>query len=296
MSHVLLRSILFIPANKPKYADNVLTKRPRPDAIVIDLEDSIPPNEKEVARSLVGDLVGKLHAIYPTFIRVNGVDTKWFIDDVNAASIPGVAGLMIPKATQEAIRDVDRLVLSIERDSSLTPNGLKLIPIIETAAGVVSSYEVAISSPRIIALSFGIVDYSTDLGLAHPRRGPLTAQYARMKIANDAAAAGVVAIDSIYENFRDLDGFRRDCLLSRELGFRGRLVIHPSQVDITNDIYSPSEEEVRWAEDIVGAYEEATSRGLGAASVGGTMIDSAHYKIAKRILSEVEDIRARDLS
>ncbi len=279
---MLLRSLLYIPANKPRYIQSALSMAEKPDAIILDLEDGVPNDQKDAARQSIPEEAAALRSSYRVFIRVNSYGSPWFEDDLKAAA--NCDGVLLPKATPEGVAAI------IARLAALGV-ALPIIPLVESAAGVVNAHEMA-SMKQVLALGFGAGDLAVDLGLTWSKDG-LEYGYARMKIPVDAAAAGVIALDGVYMDLDDLEGFERDSSISRRLGFKGRQVVHPNQVPIANKVYAPTESEVDWARKVVQEYEKAASTGIGAIRVDNELVDYMHYKMAKRILDTYEEIRKR---
>lgn len=276
--------MLFIPANKAKYVESALSVRPAPDAVIIDLEDGAPTGEREGARGLMTAEATALSARYPVFVRVNAHGSKWFEDDVGEAVKAGAAAVVSPKAEPEGVEELARLLDALGSRAGA-------IPLIESAGGVVHAHAVA-AGRRVMAVGSGPGDYAMDLGLAWSKEG-LEYYYGRSKIPTDAAAAGVPALDGPYMDLEGLEGFRRDCSISRRLGYKGRQVVHPSQVGPANEAYGPSPQEAEWAGEVARAYEEAAAAGAGAIRVRGQLVDRMNYKMAPRILEEDGEARAR---
>ena len=158
------------------------------------------------------------------------------------------------------------------------------MPSIESALGVVNCYEIASSSKRIDALVFGIFDLLNDMGIEYTKGNPRGAKYSRYKVPVAATAAGVVAIDGIWQDLKDKNGFTKDCEVGRSLGYVGKSVIHPDQIQTVHKIFHPNKAEIEWAKKVCSVYEELTKKGKGATVVEGKMIDEVHYKRAKALL------------
>ncbi|KUO91189.1 MAG: hypothetical protein AT710_07280 [Thermocladium sp. ECH_B] len=280
---MLLRSMLYIPANKPKYIQSALSLQNKPDAVILDLEDGVPHDQKDSARQLIPEEAKALRSAYPTFIRINSYGSRWFDDDLKV--VTHCDGVLLPKATPEGVAAI------ISRLTAMaTP--IPIIPLIESAVGVVTAHEMA-SMKHVTAIGFGAGDLAIDLGLTWSKDG-LEYSYARMKMPVDAAAAGIVAIDGVYMDLDDLEGFERDSSISRRLGFKGRQVVHPNQVPIANKVYAPTESEVNWARKVVQEYEKAALTGIGAIRVDNELVDYMHYRMAKRILDTYNEIIKRN--
>jgi len=222
------------------------------------------------ARGLVAEALGDAGGESLRLVRVNAVGSTWFDDDLAALADVGLDGIVLPKASPEAAGEATRL-------------GIPVVAIIETAAGLRRSYDVA-SVPGVEALVLGAVDLGLELGL-EPRPDGQELLVARSTIVIDSAAAGIRApIDQVWVDVRDLDGLERDCALARSLGFRGKACIHPAQVPVVNEAFVPSGDEVAWAQSVVTAYEQAAAEGRGAVAVDGEMIDLPVVERARRVL------------
>lgn len=299
----LRRSILSVPANREKMVKKALSLPA--DVIMLDLEDSVPVHEKEQARSQVvaafrqeAGWENKVRAY-----RINGMDTPFayrdIIEVVEAAG-SAVDVIVVPKVNDAAeIKAIDYLLSQIEMRMELH-NRIGLEASIETAEGMLRVEQIAFSSPRLEALVFGVADYSASLcmkskGLSghgesegfypgHRWHFPLS----RMAMA--AKAAGLAVIDAPYGNYRDPEGLKSSCILSAGLGFDGKWGIHPDQLDIINNVFTPSEEDVARSETILAAYEQAQARGRGSLSIEGKMIDAASVRIARVVSAQWQAI------
>jgi citrate lyase beta subunit len=270
------------------------------DVIMLDLEDSVPVDEKEVARQLAvstfrqRDWKGKLRSY-----RINAMDTPFayrdIIDIVEEAG-EHIDTIVVPKVEDPAeIKAIDYLLNQIEARMGFTRQ-IGLEPSIETASGMLKAGEIAFSSPRVEALVFGVADYSASLTMlskgisghgekedfypGHRFHFPLS----RMAMA--AKAAGLAAIDAPYGDYRDPEGLRHSCLMSAALGYDGKWVIHPDQIAIVNEVYAPSREDFERSVRILEAYEQARAVGLGSLALDGKMVDAASIRIARVIYAQ----------
>ncbi|MBI4161959.1 MAG: citrate lyase ACP [Acidobacteria bacterium] len=274
------RSRLYLPGTEPKFFVNAGLHGP--DAVILDLEDSVHPDEKDAARLLVRNalLCCDFQEAERT-VRINPGDLGR--EDLRAV-VPALPDLiLLPKVEDpEEVRAVDAEVGSIlKRLGKDRP--LWLMPILETALGIERAYEVARASPRVVALTIGLEDYTADLGTAKTEEGA-ESLYARTRLVNAARAAGVQAIDSVYGDFEDLDGLRRWAEASRRLGFEGMGCVHPRQIPVIHAAFNPSPAEIEKAQRIVAAYREAQEKGLGVVSLGSKMIDPPVVERAKRVV------------
>jgi len=293
---VVLRSLLFVPGNN--YRAIVKSPKINCDAIIFDLEDSVPIEDKETARIFVRDAVkeidlkGKMK-----IVRINSWDSGFAETDLEEVVRKGLDAVMLPKSeSRDEILRLDKYLTKLETSRGIKTGSIKIIPLIESHKGVINAYEIARASSRCIALSFGALDYYRTLGRTYFKfsEDQYELLFARSMIVNSAKAAGLRAIDSPFLGLLvDKDGLRRESNLAWQLGFDGKLAIHPNHVEIINDVFTPSEEDVRQAREIVKVYEEAKAHGLGATTLHGKMIDYATYVQAKELLDSYEVIKRR---
>ena len=277
-----LRSFLFVPATDQRKVDKALTLKA--DAIILDLEDAVAISEKIRARSRVAEI---LHQV-PTdriFVRVNGVSTPWVVGDLSAIVGRCPRGVILPKAeSPEEVRRIDWLIGQLENEHGLPAAGIELVPLVETARGITGACGIAESCSRVKRLAFGAVDYTLDMGISLTGKGTEIA-YARAHLAVASRAAGIEGpIDTVYVNIKDEDGLRNDSRSGRELGFSGKLVIHPSQIEPVNEIFTPTASEIQYAAKVVKAFSEAESEGIAAVQVDGKFIDYPVAAWARRTL------------
>jgi len=234
---------------------------------VADLEDAVAPAEKAAARDVV---VG----VRPRVVRVNGAETPFFADDLEAIAELELDAVVLPKATPEAI-------------AALGADGVPVIAIVETAQGLRRAYETA-TAPRVAALVVGAVDLGAEVGL-EPRPDGLELLYARSKVVFDSAAAAIrPPFDVVHLDTRDEQGLEAECRLARSLGLRGKACIHPAQVAVVNHVFMPAADEVEWARRVIEAYEEAEREGRGVLALDGVMVDLPVVTRARRVLASAE--------
>jgi citrate lyase subunit beta / citryl-CoA lyase len=285
-----LRSLLFVPGDSErKFAKAVASGA---DALILDLEDSVAPPQKAAARALVASLVDRGEKRdWSFFVRVNALDTGLTLDDLVAVVRPGLDALMIPKANGAA--DIERIANYLdvlEARSGIVQGSIRLVIVAtETAKAMFALGSYAPAHPRLAALTWGGEDLAAALGATANREedGAWTFPYevARAQCLFAAAAAEVAAIDTVFVDFRDMDGFERDCRCSRRDGFSGRMAIHPDQVAAINRCYAPSDAEIERARKIVAAFE--ATPGAGTLGVDGKMVDIPHLKAARKILASL---------
>jgi citrate lyase subunit beta/citryl-CoA lyase len=266
------RSFLFVPGNDERKLRKALSSGA--DAVIADLEDAVTPEEKRTARTLSTSVLAEAEGDALRLVRVNAAGSEWIADDVEAVDSIGLDGLVLPKATAAAVGAVAGL-------------GLPVVAIVETPAGVRGAFELAVT-PAVEALVLGAVDLGLALGL-EPREDGLELLFARSSLVVDSAAAGLRGpIDQVWTTLRDDAGLQRDCALARSLGFRGKACIHPEQVSVVNDAFSPSSEELARARDVVRAFEDAAADGRGAVAFDGEMIDLPVVERARQLLAEAK--------
>jgi len=282
----LRRSRLYLPGSEPKYYINGALHAP--DAIILDLEDSVHPGEKNAARVLVRNALRAVDfATCERMVRINQLPLGLADLDEIIPESPDL--ILIPKVENaDQVVEVSRRIRQI-RARTDDERPLWLMPILESALGIENAFAVATASPYIAALTIGVEDYTADLGVVKTREGTETL-YARTRLINAARAAGVQAIDSVYSDVADMDGLLRWGQNSRALGFDGMGCLHPSQIPIVHQAYAPSQTEIDKALRIVAAYEEAEKRGLGVVSLGSKMIDPPVVHRAVKLVARARDM------
>jgi citrate lyase subunit beta/citryl-CoA lyase len=276
----LRRSRLYLPGNEPKFMVNAGLHRP--DAVILDLEDSVHPDHKGAARLVVRNALRcvDFHGC-ERMVRINpGELGLRDLDDVIPQS-PEL--ILIPKAeTAHDVRTVDDHIREIQENSGMD-EPVWLMPILESARGIENALDIAESSDRVVALTIGLEDYTADLGVRKTSDGA-ESLYARMRLVNAAAAADIQAIDSVFGDVGDTDGLRTWASRSKALGFEGMGCIHPRQIQPIHDSFAPSAEEIARAMRIVEAFDQARSAGLSVVSLGSRMIDPPVVLRAQRLV------------
>jgi citrate lyase subunit beta/citryl-CoA lyase len=265
-------------------------KKEMEDAVILDLEDAVPIGEKETGRWFVKDAVQPLKsAAIDVFVRVNNLSTGLTREDLRFTVQKSLDGVVLPKTERrDDIIALERAVRAEEKNKRIRMGRTAIVPLIETAKGIFSLNEIVTASERIVALAFGAADFLRDMGRSYLAMSENETEilYARSRIALMSRVMGIPAIDTPYFGpIIDQEGLLRETRLAAQLGFKGKLVIHPTHIDIVNKVFTPSSEEVQYARRIVEAYDSAVKRGLGAASLDGRMIDYATYEMAKSLLS-----------
>jgi len=280
----MLRSLLFVPGNKA----NMLSKSLgfKPDVVLPDLEDSVPDAEKAHARQSVHDFLPRLldgpSRVMP---RVNALDTTWTDDDLAAVVLPGIYGISIGKIrTPGDISEISNRLAKVEARIGIEVGSLRLIPWIETAQAIVACHAICVASPRIVGVAFGAEDFTNDMGIER-LDDDNQLLFARSALCIAARAADVLALDTPFFQFRDDEALRANSLAAKQLGFKGRFAIHPSQIETIDACFSPSTEEIAHARRVVAAYEAAEKQGRGSTSLDGRVIDVPVVKRARALLA-----------
>jgi citrate lyase subunit beta/citryl-CoA lyase len=287
------RSLIFIPGNNPRFLEK--SKTINSDILCFDLEDSVPMDEKESARNLVNKTICEINIMNQSnkkilvAVRINAPDTELAVDDLKKIITEGIDAIVIPKVENESqIIKLSGMIKDLEKENNIQNNFIKLIPSIESSLGVVNAFNIAKSDQRISSLIFGIFDFLHDMKIDTNDREILTSfMYARAKVPVDARAAGIDSIDSIWQDIHDSKGLEKDLVLGKKLGYTGKCVIHPSQIDLVHKVFSPSLQDIQWAEKVISALDRSIhdkTTKIGAINLEGKMIDAVHYKQAKRIL------------
>jgi citrate lyase subunit beta/citryl-CoA lyase len=281
----LFRSLIFVPGNNPRFLEKA--KKIQADIVCFDLEDSVPDEEKTSARKLIKNAL-KSRSDYSSsiFVRINSPLSGKIPSDLKEIVQRGIDGIVIPKVNNiTELKKIQKTLSGLEKSKKLKP--IQIIPSIESAEGVVNSYLIASFGKRVTAIVFGIFDLLNDLGVEYTKDSP-GGKYSRYKIPVDAAAAGISAIDGIWQDLNDLKGLQMDCNFGKSLGYAGKSVIHPDQISVVHKSFHPNKTEISWAEKVCKVYLESTKKGKGATTVDGKMIDEVHYKQAKALLDIVK--------
>lgn len=284
-----LRSLLFVPGNQPRMLERAsgLT----PDAFIPDMEDSVPDAEKANARAITAARLDSLSARGGAVIpRLNSLDTGLLDHDLAAVVGPRIYGVSVGKINSPAdIALISAKLDALERKAGLEVGHIKLLPWIETAQAIVNVYEICAASPRIIGAAFGAEDFTNDMGIERAEDESETS-FARNAITIAARATNVLALDTPYFSFRDPDGLRRNAQAARQIGFKGKFAIHPAQIDIINETFSPSAAELEQARRVVEAFREAERIGRGSTSLDGKVVDVPVVKRAEALLALAESL------
>ncbi|MDM7914640.1 MAG: CoA ester lyase [Candidatus Eisenbacteria bacterium] len=279
----LRRSLLYVPGNMPGMLQNIPVFDA--DGVMIDLEDAVPLNEKDAARILARSFL-KMYVDrrQEVFVRINGLDTKYGLDDLHEVLPALPDGIRLPKADRpEVVERLDTILTESEERLRLPIGHFKIIPSIESAIGILNCVRTAESSKRIVALAFGAEDYTASMEIHRTKTGEELFN-ARTRIVWAAKAAGIQAIDSIFSDVNDMDGLRAETELIKRLGFTGKSLVNPRQIEVIHEVFRPKPEEIEDALEVIEAIKRAREMGTGVISVRGKMVDAPVVKRAARIL------------
>ena len=280
----LRRSLLYVPGNMPSMLQNIPLFQC--DAVQIDLEDAVPYSEKDAARILVRRFLDN----YTTrnkeiLIRINGLDTKWALDDLKAVLPAKPDGIRLPKAdSPEIVEHLDTLLTEYEEELGLKVGFFRILPSIETAEGVLNAPKTAKASDRLIGLAFGAEDYTATMEINRTKTGEELFN-ARMNVLWGAKAAGIQAIDTIFADVNDMDALRAETELIKKLGFTGKCMVNPRQIEVIHEVFAPKQEEVDYALEVMDAIKRAREMGTGVISLKGKMIDRPVVVRAARVIN-----------
>jgi citrate lyase subunit beta/citryl-CoA lyase len=306
----MFRTLLFIPGNNKRFLEK--SKLLYPDILCFDLEDSVPMAEKSIARDMIIEsFSSNMRSNNPfdinntnknnnnnnviiyknkkkssqLFVRINSFESELYEEDLESVICERLDGIVIPKVNSASeLEKINEIIANLETKRNMKKI-IKLIPSIESSQGVVNAYQIAKFNSRICSLVFGVFDYLYDMKLDYEDEG-LEYCYARAKIPVDARAAGIPALDSIWQNVDDLDGLQRDAKIAKRLGYAGKSIIHPKHIEPVHSVFVPSQNEIEWAKKVISRFNQIQEQGdkRGAFKIDGRMIDAVHFKQAKLIL------------
>ncbi len=293
----MFRTLLFAPGSRPELLAKV--QLGAADAMIFDLEDSVPLNAKDEARKNIAAALA-LGLKKPMYLRINNPRSGDFMADLGVLSALGamnlrnVVGVVLPKADDaQDIQTIAQGLSVIEAKVGAPQGSLAILPLIETCLGLRNTFEIATASPRVSGMALASAeqgDFMVDLGGRWTPRS-LALAYPRSKLVVDSRAAGLQwLVDGVFMNLKDTEALREECLMARELGFVGKMAIHPTQVDIMHTVFSPSEQEIAYARGLLAAFREGEARGVGAVKFEGMMVDYANVRLAERTLSLAESL------
>ena len=263
--------MMFVPGNNPGMMQDAFIYGP--DSIMLDLEDSVTMAEKDAARLLVHNALKTIdYGNTEMVVRINPLNTAYGKKDVEAVVKAGVHVIRMPKTeTAEEVREVEREIERVEKEIGCLGR-TKIMAAIESTLGIVNAYEIAVASERMMGIALGAEDYCANLKTQRSPEGT-ELLFARQQIVVAARAAGIDALDTVYSNLNDMETFRREVELIKQLGFDGKSIINPRQIEIVNEVFAPTEKAIEKAKTIIAAIKEAEKRGSGVIAVNGKMVD-----------------------
>ena len=283
----LYRSVLYMPGSRERTLEKAKTLDA--DALILDLEDAVSPDEKPLARDLVCAAVkAGGYGDRALIIRINALDTEWGRADLQAACQAGPDAILVPKvSTAQDLRDIELLMLEFG-----APEKTRIWAMMETPLGILNAKEIAGATKRLQGFVMGTNDLVKELEAAHTSdRTPVITALSLCLLA--ARAYGLVCIDGVYNAFKDDEGLRAACEQGRDMGFDGKTLIHPAQLAITNTVFAPAAQDLEQARAYIAAFEEALENGAGVAVVNGRIVENLHVETARKLLAKAEMIAAR---
>lgn len=278
------RSLLFIPSNNPAMLQNADVFGS--DSVIFDLEDAVNVTEKDNARNLLYYyLLEHTNLNMEVIVRINGLDTDYYFEDLNKIVSDNIDAIMLPKARINDVKLLDELLSKIENEKKLTKK-IKIIPIIELAISILE-VDIIASLARVDGILLGAEDLSSDLEVERTKIGK-EIEYARSRVAIACKAYKIDAIDTPFTDVNDIEGLNKDCIICKELGMNAKAAIHPNQIDTINDAFLPSTKLIVWAKRVMLATKEANEKGVGAFSLDGKMVDKPVIERAMKILQKAE--------
>ena len=290
----IMRSSLYVPANNPK----LIQKAPSfpADIITFDIEDAVPPQRKDEARQMaVDNLAHGASGGSEVYVRINGWHTEWPNADIEAIVQPGLDGITVPKVRDaDDVKRTDWKLEEMEVRRGLPVGSIKMCVLLETAAGIINAREIVKASPRLVACFFGAVDYCADMRIRLTNEASEQA-YARTAVCIAERSAGLVALDAPFPDYTNMEAFEKNTSDGVRMGFEGRMIIHPSQIEPAHRIYSPKDEEVEHARKVVKFFEEeGLAKGLASVAMDGKMVDTPVYVNAQEVIARFEEIQAKE--
>ena len=284
----VMRTSLYIPGNNPRF----IAKAPTcgADIVTFDIEDAVPPQEKANARKMTADslkMAGSGGS--EVYVRINGWHTEWTNDDLEAVVRPGLDGITLPKT-----RNADDVISEMEYRYGMPEGSVKISVLLETASGIMNAYDICTASKRLVSAFFGAVDYCADMRI---KRTNLAAEQkvARTIVAIAARSAGLVALDAPFAEYSNMPDFEQNTLDGIDMGYEGRMIIHPSQIPVAHRLYSPTDEAVAHARKVKKFFEEeGLAKGLASVAMDGSMVDTPVYVSACETIERFEAIQAKE--
>jgi len=279
----LRRTMLYVPGNMPSMLQNIPIFES--DGVMIDLEDAVPFSEKDAARILVRNFLENYREHNKEIlVRINGLQTRWWEEDLRTVLPALPDGIRLPEAdSPEIVETLDTMLTEYEEELQLPIGHFKILPSIETAEGVINCIKTAKSSKRLIGLAFGAEDYTASLEIERTKGGEELFA-ARTRVVWACKAAGIQAIDTIFADAADMDALRRETELIKTLGFSGKSLVNPRQIEVVHEVFAPKQEEIDYALQVVEAIQRAREMGTGVIALNGRMVDAPVVKRAVKTL------------
>lgn len=279
----LRRTMLFMPGNNPGMLQNAPILGA--DAVILDLEDAVSLTEKDAARELVKGAIKTVdYSKVELVVRINPLDTEFGPTDLEAMARVKPDTILVPKATREQLIEADAIITKIEEEEGFEKGSINLFGLIETAYGLETVYDVATATPRLVGLLLGAEDLTSDFGIKRTKESE-EISYARNRFSAACRAAKIDAIDTPFTDTNDYEGLRLDTMKAKSIGFTGKASINPRQVDTIHSVFNPTEDEIKYAINVLEARDEAFAKGLGVFSLNGKMIDAP---VINRAITTVE--------
>ncbi len=280
----LRRSLLFVPASSEKFFAKA--KDSPADTLIFDLEDAVAPERKPAARETLKEVLRDPgFARFERTVRINALDTPYFLDDVLAVVEAGADGLVVPKTnTIDSILFVDRLVSLAEKRCGQAAGSVALLPLIEQPEAIGNAFAIARATSRIAGIAFGHGDFSLAMGIKAAPSTDGIVLHARCQVVMAAKAAGITPIDNVFLDIPNIEGLVAETRQGKQLGYEGKACIHPNQVEPVNAVYTPTPEEVEYARELIAAFAQAVAEGKGAVAFRGRMIDGPIADIERIVL------------
>jgi len=281
--------MLFVPAGDPRKLQKIPDLEA--DALILDLEDAVAHTRKAEARIAATHAITEHGQGNRIFVRINAFNTPYLFDDLDQVIVPGLAGILLPKA--EAAREVEKvdwLINNLEKKRGIPPQSVALYAILETPRGILKALEIGGASPRLQRLCFGAGDFSLAVNLRWPPAGiqspTLTIAKASLVIASSALGLDPPH-DSVYPDFHDLDRLAQEAQEARDLGFGGKHAIHPGQIEVIRRVFTSTADEITWAQRVIEAFTKSEQSGVANVAVDGRLVDYPVYERARRVLEQV---------
>jgi len=279
----LRRTMLYVPGSKPSMIKDIYIYKP--DSIMFDLEDSVSLKEKDSARFLVSEALQNVdYRGIETVVRINGLDTEFGQEDLKMMVKAQPNVIRLPKTeTAEDVEEVERIIGELEEEYGIEKGKTKMMAAIESATGVMNAMSIAKSSNRLIGIAIGAEDYVTNIKTKRTPEGT-ELLFARCQLLNAARSAGIAALDTVYSDVENMEGFRKEVEHIKSLGFDGKSIINPRQIEIVHEVFTPTVEEYEDALQVLDAIKRAEESGSGVISLNGKMIDKPIVERARRVI------------